>query len=114
MQQTPHPGGDHDKISLHDEPVIYQAPGNDDPLPQTVAEAEQHNPFQLLTELREHALALMPHERNAEFHLTELALAAAVIGWWSRWQPVTMHRALVAGASLAEVAAATGMDEADA
>jgi hypothetical protein len=59
-------------------------------------------------------MALRVHEKPAAFHLTELALSAAVVAWWSRWQPIAMHRALLAGASLAEVAAATGLSEADA
>jgi hypothetical protein len=54
------------------------------------------------------------NEKPAEFHLTELALSAAVVAWWSRWQPLSMHRALMAGASLAEVAAAAGCTEPEA
>src|SRR2546430_2181595 len=63
--------------------------------PLTFAEAEQRNPFALLGELRDHAMALRVDEKPAEFHLTELALAAAVVAWWTRWQPIAMHRALV-------------------
>jgi transposase-like protein len=43
--------------------------------------------------------------------LSELALAAAVTAWWSRWQPTTIHTALRAGATVTDVAAATGLDE---
>lgn len=82
--------------------------------PLTFAEAEQRNPFALLGELRDHAMALRVDEKPAEFHLTELALAAAVVAWWTRWQPIAMHRALVAGASLGEVARAAGVEEGEA
>src|SRR2546430_6194092 len=79
--------------------------------PLTFAEAEQRNPFALLGELRDHAMALRVDEKPAEFHLTELALAAAVVAWWTRWQPIAMHRALVAGARLGGVARAAGVAE---
>ncbi|HSW66076.1 MAG TPA: hypothetical protein VLI54_02980 [Bacillota bacterium] len=82
--------------------------------PLTFEEAEAHSPFALLGELRDHATSLRIERDSAGFHLTELALSAAVVAWWSRWQPLTMHRAFLAGASLADVAAATGSDEAGA
>jgi hypothetical protein len=47
-------------------------------------------------------------------HLAELALSAAVVAWWSRWQPIAMHRAFLNGASLAEVAMAVGVTGAEA
>jgi hypothetical protein len=31
--------------------------------------------------------------------LAELALATALTAWWSRWQPMTIHAALRAGAT---------------
>ena len=124
MEQINQPRGDADEITAqqHAEleqsavptevPVpIYRAevPGQRPPV--TFTEAEAHNPFALLTELRDHAMALGLGEKPASFHLTELALSAAVVAWWSRWQPISMHRAFVAGASLAEVAAAVGTTE---
>ncbi|MDT5040079.1 MAG: hypothetical protein QOE51_1064 [Actinoplanes sp.] len=51
-------------------------------------------------------MALRLHDKPLTFHLTELALSAAVVAWWSRWQPIAMHRAFLAGVSLAEVATA--------
>src|SRR2546429_4133290 len=103
--------GDTNEISRHHE---HQAPTVDPRPPLTFAEAEAHNPFALLSELHDHAMALRLHEKPPTFHLTELALSAAVVAWWSRWQPIAMHRALLAGASLAEVAAAAGTTEAEA
>jgi hypothetical protein len=81
--------------------------------PVTFAEAEVHNPYAVLVELHDHALSRTA-EAPATFHLTELALSAAAVAWWSRWQPISMHRALVAGANLTDVAKAIGTTEADA
>ncbi len=121
MEQINQPRGDADEITgQHSTPPeqnavpIYQAEAPGQRPPVTFAEAEAHNPFALLTELRDHAMALRVHEKPAAFHLTELALSAAVVAWWSRWQPIAMHRAFVAGASLAEVAAAAGTTGAEA
>lgn len=79
----------------------------------TFAEAEAHNPYAVLVELHDHALSRTA-EAPATFHLTELALSATAVAWWSRWQPISMHRAFVAGADLADVAKAIGTTEADA
>lgn len=76
----------------------------------TFADAEQRNAYALLVELYDHA---MSPDDDAQHHLTELALSAAVVSWWSHWQPNTMHRAFLAGASLADVAAAAGGTEDD-
>ncbi len=103
--------GDTNDISHHHE---QQAPTVDRRPPVTFAEAEAHNPFALLTELHDHAMALRLQEKPPTFHLTELALSAAVVAWWTRWQPIAMHRAFVAGASLGEVAAAVGTTESEA
>ncbi len=92
---------------------IYQAEAPHQRPLVTFTEAAAHNPFSLLTELHDQAMALRLHEKPSTFHLTELALSAAVVAWWSRWQPIAMHRALVAGASLSEVAAAAGTSEAE-
>jgi len=116
MEQLNQPRGDANEITTHDEPVIHDRCSADAAQPVTFADAQQHNPFTLLMELRDHVLAVDADGSQPEdgrHHLTELALSAAVVDWWSRWQPITMHRALLAGASLAEVAAAAGTTEAD-
>jgi hypothetical protein len=82
------------------------------PPPTRFADAEQVNPFHLLTALHNHALACSAGP-GPDSALAELALAAAVAAWWSRWQPTTIHAAFQAGASVADVAAATGLDEAE-
>src|SRR6266508_3044268 len=124
MERINQPKGDADEVTAqqHADPEqpavptevpvpVYRPEAAGQRPPVTFIEAEAHNPFALLTELRDHAMALRIHEKPAAFHLTELALSAAVVAWWSRWQPVAMHRAFVAGASLAEVAAAAGITE---
>ncbi|MEU8285535.1 hypothetical protein AB0C01_14485 [Micromonospora sp. NPDC048905] len=77
--------------------------------PVRFSDAEKINPFRVLIELHDHALEQSSGSSRAEA-LTELALAAAVVSWWSRWQPITIHRALRCGADLADIAEATGLD----
>lgn len=117
MEQINQPRGDKNEITTHDEPVIYDGPATEARPPVTFAEAEQHNAFTLLAELHHHALTFdAEHGRpqDASHHLAELALSSAVVSWWSRWQPISMHRAFLAGASLTEVAAAAGASETEA
>jgi hypothetical protein len=66
----------------------------------------------LLLELYEQAMrsGVAP---SADDALGELALSAGVIHWRYRWQPITMHRALLAGASLSRVAEALGVEPAE-
>lgn len=114
MEHPHQPQGGHEEITDHDQPVVYSRSSTDTAPPVTFAEAERHNPFALLTELHNHALGLnVEHQRptDAHHHLAELALSAAVVFWWSRWQPIAMHRAFQNGATLAEVAGAAGLTE---
>ncbi|WP_431942364.1 hypothetical protein [Micromonospora marina] len=76
------------------------------------ADAEEINPFQLLLDLHDHAVARTPGPRLDDV-LTELALSAAVVSWWTRWQPSMIHTALRAGADLTDIAKATGLDASD-
>jgi hypothetical protein len=48
------------------------------------------------------------HEHEPEHHLEELALMTVSAEWLTRWQPISMHRALLAGATPDQVAAAAG------
>jgi hypothetical protein len=73
------------------------------------ADAEKINPFQVLIDFNDHAVGRSPDPARHDV-LTELALAAAVVAWWTRWQPMMIHCALRAGASLADIAEATGLD----
>jgi hypothetical protein len=82
------------------------------PRPTRFDEAEKINPFQLLIDLHDHALSCSP-DPTPDGALAELTLAAAVTAWWSRWQPITIHAALRAGATVVDVAAAIGLGEAE-
>jgi hypothetical protein len=44
-----------------------------------------------------------------EHHLEELALMTVSAEWLTRWQPISMHRAILAGAIPDQVAAAAGL-----
>ena len=48
------------------------------------------------------------HEHESEHHLEELALMTVAAEWLTRWQPLSMHRALLAGATPEQVAEAAG------
>lgn len=117
MEKINQPRGAANEITTHDEPLIYDGRATEIPPPVTFTEAERHNPFTLLAELHDHGLTFDAESRRPKdprHHLAELALSAAVVSWWSRWQPISMHRAFLTGASLAEVAAAAGTTEAEA
>jgi len=75
-------------------------------------DAERINPFRVLLDLHNHATR-QPAVPRPDDVLAELALAAAVVSWWTRWQPMSIHAALCAGADLADIAAATGLDSAE-
>jgi hypothetical protein len=49
------------------------------------------------------------HEHEPEHHLEELALMTVSAEWLTCWQPISMHRALLAGATPDQVAEAAGM-----
>ncbi|MET7950025.1 hypothetical protein [Micromonospora sp. NPDC005324] len=80
--------------------------------PVRFADAEEINPFQLLLDLHDHAVARAP-ENGLGGVLAELALSAAMVSRWSRWQPSTIHSALRAGADLTDIANATGLAASD-
>ncbi|MEU1680788.1 hypothetical protein ABZ422_17075 [Micromonospora zamorensis] len=77
--------------------------------PVRFADAEEINPFQLLLDLHEHAVARTPGSGRDNV-LAELALSAAVVSRWTRWQPSMIYTALRVGADLTDVARATGLD----
>ena len=47
-------------------------------------------------------------QHEPEHHLDELALMTVLAEWLTRWQPISMHRALLAGATPDQVAEAAG------
>src|SRR2546429_9977016 len=78
--------------------------------PLRFADAERLNPYQLLLDLHDHALGRSADPDQDEV-LAELALAAAVVAWGGRWEPLTIHGALRAGSGLADIPAAAGLDQ---
>jgi hypothetical protein len=48
------------------------------------------------------------HEHEPEHHLEELVLMTVSAEWLTRWQPISMHRAILAGATPEQVADAAG------
>ena len=78
------------------------------PPPTSYAAAEQINPYQFLIDLHDHAIARSGQPSSTNL-LAELALAAAVVTWWRRWQPAMIHAAFRAGADIADIASATGL-----
>jgi hypothetical protein len=76
------------------------------------ADAKEINPFKLLLDLHDHAV-VRTAESGRDDALTELALSAAVVSWWTRWQPSMIHAALRARADLTDIAEATGLDASD-
>ncbi|MBT8228602.1 MAG: hypothetical protein HKP61_17660 [Dactylosporangium sp.] len=77
------------------------------PLPIRYADADRILMTELLTMLCDHLFKDSPTREDS---LAELAMAAAVVARCGRWQPLTIHAALRAGASLPEAAAATGLE----
>lgn len=88
-------------------------PGHPTEPPVRFADAKDISPFQLLLDLHDHAVARTP-ESGLDDVLAELALSAAVVSWWTRCQPSTIHSALRAGADLTDITKATGLDAGDA
>src|SRR6266508_2028300 len=76
------------------------------------ADAEKINPFRLLLDLHDHVFT-RPVRLGSGDALAELALSAAVVSWWTRWQPSQIHAALRAEADLTDIAAATGLEPCD-
>lgn len=56
------------------------------------------------------ATEALDHRVDVAAQLTEAATMAALAGWLHRWLPITIHHALLAGATPVQVAAATGLD----
>ncbi|MFY1637100.1 hypothetical protein ACN27F_28130 [Solwaraspora sp. WMMB335] len=78
-------------------------------LPVRFVDAQEINPFKLLLDLHDHAVAWTPGSGRDDV-LAELALSAAVVSRWTSWQPLMIHAALRAGADLADIAEATGLE----
>jgi hypothetical protein len=73
----------------------------------TREQADRLLPHQAIERWRNHAPSVL-HEQESEHHLEDLALMTVVAEWLTRWQPISMHRAIVAGATPDQVAKAAG------
>lgn len=68
--------------------------------------AEELSPYELAERWADRLS--WPWERTAHDELAELAVFSALARWLTRWQPIHIHRALLAGASVEAVAVALG------
>lgn len=82
--------------------------------PITFTDAERQGAYALATQWVDTSLPLLPEERAAGDELAELATMSALRSWLERWQPIHIHRALLLGASVAQVQAALGAADAEA
>jgi len=82
--------------------------------PVTFEAAEDLGVFELASRWADRLSWPMPQNRSASDDLAELACMSALARWLVRWQPIQLHRAVLAGAGLQAVAAALGgsVDEA--
>jgi hypothetical protein len=74
----------------------------------TWLQADRLRPHDVFERWRNHRSATLKLD-EPEHHLEELALMTVAAEWLTRWQPITVHRAILAGASSAQVSAAAGM-----
>ena len=76
--------------------------------PVTFEEAEDVGAFELALRWADRLSWPMPLNRSASDDLAELACMSALARWLERWQPIQLHRPVLAGAALEAVAAALG------
>jgi hypothetical protein len=73
----------------------------------TWRQADLLSPYDAIERWRTLAPAAL-HLDEPEHHLEELALMTVAAQWLTRWQPISIHRAILAGAPPAQVCAAAG------
>jgi hypothetical protein len=73
----------------------------------TWRQADLLSPYDAILRWRTLAPAAL-HSDEPEQHLEDLALMNAALQRLTRWQPISIRRAILAGASLAQVRAASG------
>ena len=96
--------------------MAYPAHGDDTPpidVPVTFVEAHRLDAHQLcrwwLDSWRRHPI----EGRTADSALSEVAGMAALTAWLTRWLPIHVHAALLAGATVAQAADAAGTTPAE-
>jgi hypothetical protein len=80
--------------------------------PVTFAEAEVLGAFELAQQWADQVS--WPVDRSAPDELAKLACMSALARWLIRWQPILIHRAILAGATLPDVVAALGASQGEA
>lgn len=78
----------------------------------TREQAYQLTAYDAIERWRQHEPAAL-HLDESEHQLEELALMTVCAEWLIRWAPISMHRAILAGASPAQVADAAGVSVRD-
>jgi hypothetical protein len=73
----------------------------------TCMEADRLSPHDVIDRRRRHEPAAL-HLDEPEHHLEELALMTVAAEWLTRWQPICAHRAIIAGATPAQVSEPAG------
>ena len=76
--------------------------------PVTFEAADDLGAFELASRWADRLSWSLPLNRSASDDLAELACMSALARWLVRWQPIQLHRAVLAGAGLEAVAAALG------
>jgi hypothetical protein len=88
------------------EPTI--SPGNaSETRVLTWRQADLLSPYDAIERWRTLAPAAL-HLGEPEHHLEDLALMTVAAQWLTRWQPISIHRAILAGATPVQVCAAAG------
>lgn len=75
---------------------------------RTFDEAKQESAYNLARQWLD--LTFRFEDLSAASELDEVAVMAALASWLTRWLPIHIHRSLIAGASIEEVAAAAGIE----
>jgi hypothetical protein len=73
----------------------------------TWRQADLLSPYDAIERWRTLAPAVL-HPDEPEYHLEDLALMTVAAQWLTRWQPIAIHRAILAGAAPAQVCEAAG------
>src|SRR5579875_2679195 len=81
---------------------------NDGRKPLTFDEADELGGYTLAARWADRSSWPMPGGTDASDELAELACMSALARWLTRWQPIPIHRAVLAGAGPEAVAAAFG------
>lgn len=89
-------------------PASTTAEAADQPRILTRRDADQLSVYEAVSRWLNREPSFM-HDDDPEHHLEELTLMTMTAEWLTRWQPISMHRAILAGASPSQVAAAAGL-----